>query len=126
MFQGFGKIEFSFKLDGKMNEFEAVDKLVSDGGLEVVGIDKETGEFMYRPTDKLKDLDSKLSGDISAYFSSTTMKLWEKGFLDMDIMLEDPLVKLAPKSFDTEAIKSLDKGERVVMQEIIRVLMEKK
>ena len=109
-----------------MNEFDAVEKLVSDGGLEVVGIDKETGEFMYRPTDKLKDLDSKLSNDMSAYFYSTTMKLWEKGFLDMDIMLEDPLVKLAPKSFDTEAIKSLDKGERVVMQEIIRVLMEKK
>jgi hypothetical protein len=126
LFQGSGKIEQSFRLVGKMNEFDMVDKLVLDGALEFCGVDKDTGESLYKPTDKLKDIDSQLSDDLSVYFSAVTMKLWEKGFLDMDIMLEDPLVKLAPKSFDKDALKTLDKNERMIMQEIIRVLLEKK
>lgn len=109
-----------------MNEFDMVDKLVLEGGLELCGVDQETGESLYKPTDKLKDIDSQLSDDISVYFSAVTMNLWERGFLDMDIMLEDPLVKLAPKAFDKDALKTLNKNERLIMQEIIRVLLEKK
>lgn len=126
MFLDSGKTEQLFRLAGKMSEFDIVDKLISDGGLEFCGVDSETGEPLYKPTDKLKDLDSKLNDDISVYFSSVTMKLWETGFLDMDVMLEDPLVKLAPKAYDKDAIKSLDKNERIVLQQIIQVLLEKK
>jgi hypothetical protein len=44
----------------------------------------------------------------------------------MDITIADPLVKLAEKSFDSKAISSLDKEEKLIIQEIIRVLSEKK
>ena len=63
---------------------------------------------------------------MSSYFSETTMKLWEKGFIDMDVTIEDPMVKLSEKSFDIDAVNSLAKGERIVIKEIIRVLSEKK
>jgi hypothetical protein len=105
---------------------EIIDGLIEKGALEFVGIDAESGEALYRPTEILKSIDPKLNKEMSAYFSQTTMKLWEKGFIDMDITIEDPLVKLAEKSFDEKSLKSLNKEERIIIQEIIRVLSEKK
>jgi hypothetical protein len=109
-----------------MSEDEIIDSLILNGGLEFVGVDEETGEPMYRPTSKLKDIDPKLSEDMSSYFSTTTMKLWEKGFIDMDVTVENPLVRLAEKSFNIDAVNLLGKEERVVIKEIIKVLSEKK
>lgn len=109
-----------------MSEDEIIDSLILNGGLEFAGVDEETGEPMYRPTSKLKDIDPRLSEDMSSYFSATTMKLWEKGFIDMDVTVENPLVKLAEKSFDIDAVNLLGKEERVVIKEIIKVLSEKK
>jgi hypothetical protein len=109
-----------------MSEDEIIDSLILNGGLEFVGVDEETGEPMYRPTSILKQIDPKLSEDMSSYFSTTTMNLWEKGFIDMDVTVENPLVKLAEKSFDIDAVNLLGKEERLVIKEIIRVLSEKK
>jgi hypothetical protein len=44
----------------------------------------------------------------------------------MDITEEDPLVKIGPKGLDIDAIKSLDKDQRVVIEEIIKALSDKK
>ena len=44
----------------------------------------------------------------------------------MDVTLKNPSVTLAEKSFDAELINSLPKEEKTIMQEIIRVLSEKK
>jgi hypothetical protein len=103
-----------------------IDQLILKGGLEFVGIDPESGEALYKPTDILKKINPKLSKEMSAYFSESTMKLWEKGFINMDVTLADPLVTLAEKSFDIKAIDSLNKEEKIIIQEIIRVLSEKK
>ena len=108
-----------------MDEFDIVDNLILNGGLEFAGKDSETGEALYKPTDRLKEIDSRLSDEISIYFSEVTLKLWEIGFLDMDITQEDPLVKLGPKSFDISSVKSLAKDERVVIEEIIKALSNK-
>jgi hypothetical protein len=108
-----------------MDEFDIVDKLILNGGLEFAGKDSETGEPLYRPTERLKEIDSRLSDEISIYFSEVTLKLWEKGFLDMDVTQEDPVVKLGPKSFEIDSIKSLPKDERVVVEEIIKALFNK-
>jgi hypothetical protein len=105
---------------------EIIDDLILKGALEFVGVDPETGEPLYRPTDILKSIDPDLSKDMAIYFSQTTMRLWEKGFLNMDVTLKDPSVTLAEKSFDAELIDSLPKEEKIIMQEIIRVLSEKK
>lgn len=108
-----------------MNEFDDIDKLILNGGLEFAGKDSETGEVLYRPTDRLKDIDARLSEDLSLYFSEITLSLWQKGFLDMDITERDPLVKLAEKSFDSNSIKSLEKDERLVIEQIIKTLSGK-
>lgn len=108
-----------------MDEFDIVDKLILEGGLEFAGEDSETGEVLYKPTDRLKEIDSRLSNDLSLYFSEVTLKLWEKCFIDMDITERDPLVKLGPQSFDALSIKSLPKDERIVMEQIIKNLFNK-
>jgi hypothetical protein len=105
---------------------EIINELLLKGGLESAGIDSETGESLYRPTDILDMIDPDLSKEMSIYFSQTAMKLWEKGFIDMDVTIKDPIVKLAEKSFDIDAVNSLAKDERVIIKEIIRVLSEKK
>jgi len=125
LFQGFGRIELNFKLDGKMDEFDEIDRLILNGGIEFAGKDSETGELLYRPTDRLKEIDSRLCEDLSVYFSDITLILWQKKFLDMDITEKDPLVRLAEKSFDPNAIRSLEKNERVVIEQIIKALFNK-
>jgi hypothetical protein len=107
-------------------EDEEIQRLINLGALEFVGVELETGEPLYRPTDILKSIDPDLSKEMSIYFSQTTMRLWEKGFLNMDVTLKDPSVTLAEKSFNAELIDSLPKEEKTIMQEIIRVLSEKK
>lgn len=108
-----------------MDEFDIIDNLILNGGLEFAGKDSETGEPLYRPTDRLKHIDSRLSEEMSLYFSEITLRLWEKGFLDMDITQKDPVVKLGPKSFDAASISSLPKDERVIIEEIVKVLFNK-
>jgi len=107
------------------NEDELIESLILQGALEVAGVDSENGETLYKPTQRLKEIDSKLSNELSIYFSEVTLKLWEKSFLDMDVTDRDPLVKLGPRSFDALAIKSLPKDERVVMEEIVKALFNK-
>ena len=107
-------------------EDEEIQRLVDVGALEFAGVDTETGEPLYRPTSTLKNINPALNEEMSSYFLQTTMKLWEKGFVDMDVTAKDPLVNLSVKAFDIDAINSLGKDERVVIEEIIRVLSEKK
>lgn len=109
-----------------MDEFSVVDKLILNGGLEFAGSDPETGEALYRPTERLKDIDSKLSDEISIYFSDVTLKLWEKGFIEMNIMDSDPIVRLSPKALDQNFVKTLEKDEKLILQEIVKVLSNKK
>lgn len=109
-----------------MDEFDIVDNLILNGGLEFAGVNPETGEPLYRQTDRLKDLDSKLSDEISLYFFGASLTLWEKGFINMDVTDKDPLVTLSKKAFDQEEIKKLDSEHRVVLQEIIKTLYNKK
>ncbi len=105
---------------------EIIDDLILKGALEFIGVDSETGEPIYRPTDMLSILNPDLSKEMSIYFSETAMRLWEKGFINMDVTLRDPLVTLGEKSFDIKLVESLSKEEKSIMHEIIRVLSEKK
>jgi hypothetical protein len=100
--------------------------LISSGGLKSIGKDPETGEEMYVKTDILKHINPELDRGLSLYFSETAMKLWANGFIDMDVTVKDPVVTLTEKAFDLQQRKAMDKDERLVLQEIIRIILEKK
>ena len=104
---------------------EIFDKLVLTGGLRFAGKDPETGENMYIKTEMLKDIDPKLDLALGKYFSEMAMRLWEKGFIDMDVTDANPIVKLSEKSFDVDQVKSLDANERSALKQLIKILFDK-
>lgn len=104
---------------------EIFDKLVLTGGLRFAGKDPETGENMYIKTDMLKDIDPKLDLALGKYFSEMAMRLWEKGFIDMDVTEANPIVRLSEKSFDIDQVKSLDANERSALKQLMKILFDK-
>ena len=109
-----------------INEDEIFDRLVLTGGIKFTGKDPETGENMYVRTELLKDIDPNLDREMSVYFSEVAMKLWEKGFIDMDITSPNPIVNISERAFDINKIKALPVDERTALQQIIKVLFNKK
>ena len=107
------------------DEDEVMDKLILSGALEPAGIDIETGEMLYNFTEKLLEVDPKLHDEFQRYFSSETMALWEHGFIDMDLMLDSPIVSLTDKAFNANEIMKLEKNHQYTLKEIIRIIMEK-
>ena len=107
-------------------EDEEIERLILLGALEPVGIDAETGEFLYNFTDKLASINPELHKDISLHLYTETMYLWSHGFLDMDITSSNPIIKLGPKDFDLDAIDLLEKIKQLVFQIIRKVLSDKK
>jgi hypothetical protein len=107
-------------------EDEEIEKLILSGALEPVGIDKESGEFLYNFTDKLATVNPALHRDVSLHFYNETMYLWSHGFLDMDITSSNPIINLGPKAHDQNAVNLLEKNKRLVFEEISKVLSDKK
>jgi hypothetical protein len=50
------------------------------------------------------------------------MVLWEKGFVDIDFLKDDPLIYISDKSYDPEEVKNLSKQEKWSLQELKRVV----
>jgi len=107
-------------------EDEEIERLILSGALEPVGIDEETGEFLYNFTDKLAKVNPELHKDVSLHFYNEMMYLWSHGFIDMDITSSNPIINLGPKALDTQAVNLLEKNKRLVFEEIRKVLSDKK
>lgn len=107
-------------------EDEEIERLILAGALEPVGIDEETGEFLYNFTDKLAKVNPKLQKELVLHFYNETMYLWSNGFLDMDVTFSNPVISLGPKASDPKAVNLLDKNRRLVFEQISKVLSDKK
>lgn len=107
------------------DEDKAIEELILSGALEPAGIDIESGEMLYNFTDKLQEVNPFLHDEFQRYFSSETMALWEHGFIDMDVTLDQPVVSLTKKAFDTSEIMKLEKDHQYSLKEIIRIIMDK-
>jgi hypothetical protein len=104
------------------DEQTAIDYLLLNGGLQVSGIDKNTGEFLYSFTPKIQEIMPELYHEHLNDVNNKLMGLWEKGFLDIDLMSDTPIVRLAPKSHDLEEISKLSKEDQWSIEEIKRLL----
>lgn len=106
-------------------ENDIFNKLILTGGLKFSGKDPETGENMYVRTELLKDIDPNLDREMTAHFSDVAMRLWEKGFIDMDITSSNPIVNISERAFDINKINALPVDERIALKQIIKVLFDK-
>ena len=101
---------------------EIIDDLILKGGLEVAGIDPENGEMLYAFTPKVKEIMPELYHDHLNFVNDELMILWEKGYVDIDFLKDDPLISLTNKAHDPDEVKKLSKQERWSLQELKRVV----
>jgi hypothetical protein len=103
-------------------EDSLIDDLILAGGLEISGIDEKTGEFLYTMTGKMKDLMPELYEEHLSDVNKEIMKLWEKGFVNVDMMNDDPIVTVTKKAYDIIEISKLSKEEAWSLEEIKRMM----
>ena len=104
---------------------EIIDYLILEGGIEVAGVDPNTQEMLYAFTSKLKEIMPELYHDHLNFVNDELMVLWEKGYVDIDFLKDDPLISISDKSYNPEEVKKLSKQERWSLQELKRVVKSK-
>jgi hypothetical protein len=109
-----------------MNE---IDKMLEDlillGAIQVAGVDGDSGELLYSFTPKIKEVSPELFSEHLNSVNSEIMGLWEKGFININFMHDDPLVALTEKSFDNKELSVLNKREQWSILELKRLLINK-
>jgi len=103
---------------------EEFEKLLLAGGIQVAGV-SDKGEILYQFTSKLKNINKQLFDEHLNYVNSQIMKLWEGGFVDLDLFAKEPVVTLTRKAFMPDDILTLSPEQRWSLEEIKRVLKEK-
>jgi hypothetical protein len=104
---------------------DIMEELILAGALQVAGIDSETGELLYQFTEKIKDISPDLYEEHNRHVNNELMKLWEKGFVDIDMTSDNPIVALNDKAFDPEALSTLSKENIWALDEIKRLMQDK-
>lgn len=107
-----------------MQEPSDFDKLVLSGIVEPAAIDPETGEMLYTFNKDLESINPELHNLVLNNFISSAMKLWELGFIDMDVTSKNPMVALTRRAFDKNKIKELDEDMQFSLKEIKRNLLQ--
>lgn len=106
-----------------MSEDDFIDALILNGALEIAAIDMETGEALYKFTDKLKQISPELYETQQAMFHEELMALWEDGFVNLDPMEKNPIVTLTPKAFSATHVDKLDDSKKSTLKEVIRIML---
>ena len=104
------------------NEDDLINNLILQGALEVAGLDAETGEFLYAVTPKLQEVMPDMYEDHLKVVNKDLLNLWEKGYLDIDFFLADPIVTVSEKGLDKAEISKLTKTEIWALEEVKRLL----
>lgn len=103
-----------------------IENLILSGALEPAGIDAETGEMLYVFSKDLKNINPDLYKAVSDSIYWSSVKLWELGFVNMDMTEENPLVSLTPNAFDEDKINTLlDDDLKFALKEMKRNLLNK-
>lgn len=103
-------------------EIRTVDYLIMSGALEVAGIDEKTGEFLYTFTSKIKEIMPEMYHQHLNHVNSEIMRLWEMGYVNLDLMSDEPIVTITEKALDPEELAKLSKDDQWSIEEIKRLL----
>ena len=106
-----------------MNDDAIFADLVALGAIKCVGIDAKTNEKLYTFTPKIKDLMPDLYREHLNNVNHEIMVLWEKGYLDLDLFSDQPIVSITSKALNSIEIEKLSEEEQWSLNEIKRVLL---
>lgn len=105
------------------NEDELIKNLILQGALEVAGVDSSTGEFLYTITPKMKEVMPDMYEDHITTTNREILNLWEKGYLNIDFLSNEPIVTVSEKGKDKKQISKLSNQEIWALEEIKRLLI---
>jgi hypothetical protein len=103
---------------------ETIEALIITGAIEAVGTDTVTGQPMYKFNPTIQKIMPELYREHLSEVNRGIMTLWEKGFLDIDFLEEDPSVRLTDKAFDDVEIEKISREEQISLIEIKRLLVK--
>lgn len=101
---------------------EYLEYLILNGYVEVAGLDKETGDFLYSFTESARATVPGLQDQLNEEFYGLIVYLWEHGFISMDIESDNPKVTLNPKALDQNEVNNLPFPYKSALLTIIEAL----
>jgi hypothetical protein len=104
------------------NEDELIKNLILQGALEVAGVDSETNELLYAITPKMQEIMPDMYEDHLKTVNRDLLNLWEKGYVNIDFFLPDPVVTISEKGLNKDEISKLTKPEIWALEEVKRLL----
>ena len=116
------KINYKNWLTMDNNEDELIKNLILQGALEVAGVDSETNELLYAITPKMQEVMPDMYEDHLKTVNRDLLNLWEKGYVNIDFFLPDPVVTISEKGLDNNEISKLTKPEIWALEEVKRLL----
>lgn len=103
---------------------ETIEFLILSGAIENVGTHPDTGEPTYKINASIKNILPELYEEHLKEVNRSIMTLWEKGFLNINLLTDDPIVSLEDKSFDQEEIAKIPIELQIGLSEIKRLLVK--
>jgi hypothetical protein len=97
---------------------ELISKLILDGAVEFSGLSFD-GQMLYSFTEKLEKLAPDLYAAIMSNYQADIYKLWELGFLQIDMQLENPPVAPTVLAHDERALGDLSEHLRLTLSQIV-------
>ena len=105
------------------NEDELIKNLILEGALEVAGLDSDTGELLYTVTPKMQEFMPDMYEDHIKQVNKDILNLWEKGYVNINFLDEEPMVTISEKGLDKKEVAKLSKQEIWAFEEIKRLLL---
>jgi len=106
------------------NEDELIKNLILEGALEVAGMDSENGELLYTITPKMQEVMPDMYEDHLTQVNKDILNLWEKGYVNINFLDEEPMVTISEKGLDKKEVAKLSKQEIWAFEEIKRLLLK--
>lgn len=97
---------------------EFLDILILEGVVEVAGIDSKTGEMLYSFTKKILER-PELMAIITDTHVQEIYYLWEQGFLNMNMLEDNPTVRITPKALDDNEVDQLPLHLQIALRQIV-------
>lgn len=99
-----------------------LDSLILKGLVQVSSIDPETGEFLYEVTPELVEAMPWVAEETEKMFLELLDVLWIKGFVSMNKMEENPVVRITEKALDPDEVSNLTHEERMTLYSVMEAM----
>ena len=103
---------------------ETIEALMLSGAIEKVGNDPKTNEPLYKFNSSIQKIMPELYKEHLNEVNGDIMGLWEQGFLNLDLLAEDPIVTLTDKAFNDAEIEKISRDLQISLIEIKRLLLK--